>query len=66
MSILERAEAAATDPWLIAKRRELAELTAAHEQATDGVYKDAVYRGLILTRCKYEDALRELVKGSLV
>jgi hypothetical protein len=47
-------------------RRELAELTAAHEQAEDGVYKDAVYRGLILTRCKYEDALRELVKGSLV
>jgi len=66
MTILKRAEAAASDPWLIAMRRELAELTAAHEQAEDGVRKDAIYRGLILTRCKYEDALRELVKGSLV
>ncbi len=66
MTILELAEAAATDPWLIAMRKELAELTAAHEQAEDGVRKDAIYRGLILTRCKYEDALRELVKGSLV
>ena len=66
MTILERAEAAATDPWLIAMRRELAELTSAHEQAEDGVRKDAIYRGLILTRCRYEDALRELVKGSLV
>jgi hypothetical protein len=66
MTILERAEAAASDPWLIAMRRELAELTAAHEQAEDGVYKDAVLRGLVFLRVRYEDALRELVKGSLV
>jgi hypothetical protein len=66
MNILALAEAAATDPFLINMRRELAELTAAHEQAEDGVRKDAIYRGLILTRCRYEDALRDLVKGSLI
>jgi hypothetical protein len=66
MTVLERAEAAATDPFLNAMRRELAELVKAHEQADEGVYKDAIWRGLIMVRCRYEDALRELVKGSLV
>jgi|688.fasta_scaffold889529_3 hypothetical protein len=66
MTLLEQAEAAATDPFLVAMRKELDDLDRAHKRAEHGVYKDALWRAMILTQVKYEGALRELVKGSLV